>query len=140
MTLETTVEQTHSKNTLGAKIAGAIVGAGATIACIYTPSACIYTPSLIPYVAGAGAAGVAGAAVAADCSPQQAKRRRSFVGAGLLTAAVLTGGYFVGRSQSDVTNVLQQEQTIEVRQADGRITPFENQNGTYVPLERRVGK
>ena len=173
MTITNTPEA-NPQSTLVSKLAGAAVGAGATLACFYNPS-------LIPYgvcvaastgaFAAGPAIGVAGTFVfvaanmatnisltvaasvgaslgaggafltrAFDGSEYASTRIRKFAASGLFTAAILTGGYLVGRTRSDITAVLPQEQGITVHQADGRTTPFTKQtDGTYV-LEERLQK
>ncbi|MDP1695156.1 MAG: hypothetical protein Q8L34_06480 [Candidatus Woesearchaeota archaeon] len=68
-------------------------------------------------------------------------RIRKFATSGLLTAALLTGGYFLGRHQSSITNIIQQEQGIQIKQGNGRTTSYQRQaDGAYIPLEDRLPK
>ena len=65
---------------------------------------------------------------------------RTFIAYGFLTAVLLARGYVAGRTQSDITDVISQTQGLEIKQADGRTTPFTRQtDGTYL-LEQRVNK
>ena len=107
---------------------GAAAGAGSVVTFAYAPS------SAFPFCA----AGAYGLGVALN---HFFDRKGNSLASGLLTAALLTGGYVVGRTQSDITKVMQQEQGIAIKQTDGRTTSFQKQeNGTYAPLEKRLDK